>query len=154
MNVLIVHGIMGRAGIHWQQWLHDELARNGHTVLMPEMPHAEHPDRTEWLETIKTVTADIAVEDLVIIGHSLGVTTALDFVESVSTPVRGLVSVAGFARDWQAELNSYFLAERTIDLAAVRTHVRSAAVFFADTDPYVPQEELWYVARELGVEPL
>lgn len=54
MTVLILHGVYGFPGIHWQQWLHDQLSAQGHLVIMPALPNADHPDRTEWLEAVQS----------------------------------------------------------------------------------------------------
>src|SRR6185369_8587920 len=123
MNFIILHGIQGHAGIHWQQWLHDRLEEMGHGVLMPELPHAEHPDRQQWLEAVKRELEGINPSQLIIVGHSLGVATALDFIEQSQHKVHGLVSASGFAVDYGAELNSYFMSEKQIDMSRVHEHL-------------------------------
>lgn len=153
MNVVILHGIGGYAGIHWEQWLHDELKKKSYKIIMPDLPRAEQPSRKEWLKEVKRITENIDSTELVIVAHSLGVTTALDFIEQSSTPLRGLVSVAGFATDYGVELNSYFLKEKSIDLAKVRANLTSAVVFYGDNDPYVSHDALKHLAEELGVDP-
>ncbi len=153
-TVLIIHGLGGHVGIHWQQWLHDELEGQGHKILMPEMPGPEHPDRQTWLETVKTTVEGVNLGQLTIVGHSLGATAALDFIEQADGQVNRFLSVAGFARDYGAGLNSYFLGERLIDFESVRQKLRWAAVIYGDNDPYVPQAELKYVADALGVQPV
>ena len=153
MDVLILHGIGGHPGIHWQQWLHDELARRSRRVAMPELPEAERPDRHEWLTTALNITKPTNSGELTIVAHSLGVVTALDFIEQSPTPVRRLVSVSGFATDYGAELNSYFMSEKTIDFTAVRARLGSATVFYGDNDPYVAAEALAHLADELRVDP-
>jgi predicted alpha/beta hydrolase family esterase len=153
-TVLIIHGIGGHAGIHWQQWLADERAARGYSILMPDLPAADHPDRQTWLnEIVKALTA-ADLSELTIVGHSLGVTTALDFLEQADGQVNGLVAVSGFAESYGAELNDYFLQEKSIDFTKVRQHLRRAVVLYGDDDPYVKQEALRYVADSLGVEPI
>lgn len=153
-TVLILHGIGGHAGIHWQQWLHDELEQREYTVLMPDMPQPDHPDRTTWLDKVKTSLSGVNLGQLTIIGHSLGVATALDFIEQTDGQVNRLLAVAGFAEDYGDTLNSYFLREKTIDFEKVRSKLRWAAVVYGDDDPYVPQRVLRRVADSLGVEPV
>jgi len=148
-RILILHGIYGRAGENWGQWLSNELHMRGHEVIMPTLPHADHPDRTEWLAAIRQYAADNV--DLVIVAHSLGVTSALDFIEQLS--VHALVSVSGFAGDYGAELNSYFLREKHIDFVKVNAHLKQAAVLYGNDDPYVPQTSLRALAHDLGVVP-
>lgn len=153
MTVLILHAIGSHAGAHWEQWLHDELTSQGHTVFMPQLPEAEHPNRATWLATVQNLVQDISTNELVLVGHSLGVVTALDFIEHSPTDVRALVSVAGFGVDYGAELNSYFMRERVIDFTKVRQKVGKSFVFYGDNDPYVPQEVLADLAAKLDVAP-
>ena len=149
MNILILHGILGKAGENWGQWLYDALTQEGHRVTMPTLPQADHPDRTQWLNAIKQ---NAASEDLLIVAHSLGVTSALDFIEQLSRPIDGLVSVSGFSQDYGLELNSYFLKERKIDFAKVNKNLKHVSVLYGDNDPYVTQEALGALASSLGVE--
>lgn len=153
MTALILHGIQGHAGIHWQKWLNDQLIAQGHKVLMPNLPKAEHPDRSEWLQTVKGVITDYDLSDLVIVGHSLSVVTALDFIEQAPVSIKALVSVSGFSKDYKAELNSYFLKEKEIDFAKVKKNLKKAVVIYGDNDPYVPQEILKLLADKLNVKP-
>ncbi|MBL7159496.1 serine hydrolase family protein [Candidatus Microgenomates bacterium] len=153
MTVLILHGIGGHAGIHWQQWLYDELVKAGHTVLMPNLPNPDHPDREEWLKTAQKTISSVDLSKLIIIGHSLGVTTALDLIEKLNTPINILISVSGFSEDYGADLNSYFLKEKSIDFNKVNQNLDQAFVIYGDNDPYVPQETLKSLADQLGVKP-
>lgn len=153
MTIAILHGLDGHAGMHWQQWLHDELVRLGYTVIMPTLPDSHHPSRTMWLDTLENLVKDTPREDLILVGHSLGVTTALDFIEKQKGDVRALVSASGLGKDYGAELNSYFMREREIDFVKVRQQVAKSFVFYGDDDPYVPQEILADLAVKLDVAP-
>jgi predicted alpha/beta hydrolase family esterase len=154
MKVLIIHGIGGHAGIHWQQWLHDELGKLGHSVIMPALPEADHPDRQVWLEETKQAVGDAKLSELVIVGHSLGATTAIDFAEQATGPIKALVSVSGLVSDYGAELNSYFLRQKSINFSKVRRNLSQSFVLFGDNDPYVPQKALHEVAIQLNVRPI
>jgi len=151
-TILILHGISGHAGIHWQQWLHDELQKQGFKVIMPNLSNSGHPNRKEWLAEVRQSIQGVDTEDLLIVGHSLGVTSALDFIEQSPTPIKALVSVSGFAIDYGLELNSYFLQEKSIDFTKVRSHLEKTAVFYTDDDPYVTQESLKQLADALNVQ--
>jgi predicted alpha/beta hydrolase family esterase len=153
-TVLILHGIGGHAGIHWQQWLHDELQKPGYEVLMPDLPDSDHPDRQAWLDAVKAALKNASLSDLIIVGHSLGITTALDFLEQADTSIDGLISVSGFADDYGAELNSYFLREKAIDFNKVNSNLKWSNVIYGGNDPYVTQSALKQVAEGLGVEPV
>ena len=153
-TVIIIHGFSGHAGIHWQQWLHDELTQQGHKVLMPDLPQSEHPDRQAWLGEVRQVLEGVDTSQLVMVGHSLGVVAALDFIEQLDGRVDGLVSVAGFAEDYGADMNSYFLSQKPIDFSKIKNKLNWSAVIYGDNDPYVTPAALKYVADSLGVEPV
>ncbi|HZL07770.1 MAG TPA: alpha/beta fold hydrolase [Candidatus Dormibacteraeota bacterium] len=153
-TVLIIHGFGGHAGIHWQQWLSNQLEAQGHKVLMPDMPEPDHPDRKVWLEATRQTLAGVNLGQLTIVGHSLGVVTALDFIEQADSQVNRLLSVAGFAKDYGSEEIGYFLSERIIDFESVKDKLRWAAVIYGDNDPRVPQAALKYLADSLGVQPV
>jgi len=155
MTIIILHGIQGHAGIHWQQWLHDELTKNNYKVLMPELPNSIHPDRQENLDFItKLIDAIPQDEEIIIVGHSLGATMALDYLENANRKIKKLISVSGFHLDWNSELNSYFMKEKNIDFEKVFQNLESAVVFYGDNDPYVPQNVLMDLANKLKVTPI
>src|ERR1017187_4541621 len=152
MGALILHGIGGYGGIHWQQWLRDKLTSKGYNVFMPSLSESEHPDRHTWLEQTIQIVGNSPTENLIIIGNSLGVTTALDFIETLSSPIKALICVSGFSDDYGADFNSYFLREKVINFDKVRRNVRKCTVIYGDDDPYVTQEALSSLAQNLKVE--
>ncbi len=151
MIILILHGIEGFAGIHWQQWLNDNLIERNYKVIMPNLPNSNRPDRKTWLKTVKEVIEGVDLSVLVMVAHSLSVSVALDIIEQV--PIKALISVSGFAYDYGAELNSYFLAERNIDFDKVNKNLKQVFVIYSNNDPYVPQEVLKSLADNLKVKP-
>lgn len=153
MNVLILHGIMGHAGENWGQWLYDELTKRAYSVTMPTLSAADHPARKKWLEEITAIMEPLG-SDTVIVAHSLGVTSALDYLELPGHQVKGLVCASGFSDDYGLELNSYFLKDKDIDFGRVNRNLEKAAVLFGDNDPYVPQSSLRLLASNLQVEPI
>lgn len=121
---------------------------------MPAFRNSDHPDRNECLNMVRGIAGGLPSKDLILVGHSLGVATALDYIETLSEPACGLASVSGFADDYGAELNSYFMREKRIDLEKVKANTRQRAVFYGDNDPYVPRAYLSSLADALGVTPV
>ena len=153
MKILILHGIEGCAGKHWQQWLHDKLIAKSHMVIMPSLSKADRPNRLIWLKEIKKAVGNSELTDLVIVGHSLGVPASLDFIEQADKQIKALISVSGFSEDYGAEMNSYFMKKGTIDFKKVNEKLSKAFVVFGDDDPYVPQSQLKLLAKKLAVRP-
>lgn len=154
MTVLILHGIQGRAGKHWMQWLHDQLIANRHSVIMPTLPEPDNPNPKDWRNAISELLLSIDHSNLVMVGHSMGVPAALDYLQITAKPILGLVSVAGFPRDYGAELNTGFMSQLNVDLHKISNLIMHKLVIYGDDDPYVPQSELIALAAELGVEPI
>ena len=152
-SIVILHGIAASPGAHWQQWLANDLAAEGHVSYLVDLPNSSNPNRIDWLDHICIYAGCLEPEKLIIVGHSLGVVTALDYIERASGKVRGLVAVAGFAHNYGSELNERFLASGAVDFAKVRNRLADASVVFGTDDPYVPQGELTRLATDLGVEP-
>ncbi|MDO8559007.1 MAG: alpha/beta fold hydrolase [bacterium] len=151
MTILILHGIGGYAGIHWQKWLYGNLIKDGYKVIMPDLPKPDRPNRKDWLRAVQEIIKSVDSSDLIIVAHSLGVATALDLTEQL--PVKALISVSGFASDYGAELNDYFLKEKIIDFKKVNKSLKQVFVIYGDNDPYVPQEVLKSLADSLNVKP-
>lgn len=154
MNILILHGIGGKAGIHWQQWLNDKLVSDGHNVIMPTLPEADRPDRKTWLNEINRYMSELSPENTIIVAHSLGIPAALDYIEQLSASIKVLVSVSGFAYPLNAELNDYYMKEKIIDFSKIIGKIGKSYVLYGDNDPYVSQIALNDLAKELGVEPI
>ncbi len=154
MTVLILHGVSGYAGIHWQKWLRDELVNEEYQVIMPSLPKSDHPNRKEWLHEIKTAVKDVNISELIIVGHSLGVPAALDFLEEVGGKIKAFISVSGFSDNYGSSINNFFMKEKTIDFIKVKEHVQKCFVIYADDDPHVPQHNLRLLAKDLNVDPI
>jgi predicted alpha/beta hydrolase family esterase len=154
MIILLLHGLDGYAGIHWQRWLHDNLVAEKYHVLMPTLPHADHPSRNEWLTSIQNLLSAVSLSDLVIVGHSLGVPAALDFIEQADAKVKALISVSGFADDYGSSYNDFYMKEKTIDFSLINKNLEKRFVIYGDDDPYVPQQSLHLLAEKLSVEPM
>lgn len=154
ITYVIIHGITGYAGIHWQQWLHDELISKKHNVIMPTFPNPDRPDRETWRNTLTSLMENIDSSETVIITHSLGAPTALDYLEQTDRKIHGLITVSGFFEVLNSELNDYFMKEKSIDMSKVRENTKKAVVIYGDDDPYVPQKNLKALADELYVKPI
>jgi len=152
-TVLIHHGIMGKAGENWSQWLSDELVKRNLDVIMPSLSNPDRPDRQTWLNEIRELVKDVKNQNLIIVAHSLGVPSALDYIETLDSPIAGFISVSGFAYAYGFELNDYFMKEKDINFESIRRLAGRTSVYFGDDDPYVTQEALLHLAEELKVDP-
>lgn len=142
MTILILHGIYGSPGENWSKWLKEQLEKQAHEVLMPQLPSADNPNRQEWLAKIIKVLEEVDHSRLIIIAHSLGVASAFDYIESQNQKIFGLVSVSGFLKAYGFEPNQEFMKAKEIDHQSVRSKIKNLAIVYSDNDPYVAPEAL------------
>ena len=87
-------------------------------------------------------------------GHSLGVPSALDYIEQSEQSITALISVSGFYRSYGFEPNQYFMEEKNIDINKASKKIGTSYVICSDNDPYVTQKELLGLANALDVNPI
>lgn len=153
-NALILHGIFGTPKENWFPWLKAELEKKEYEVRVPKLPKANDPDRIDWMKAVGKALDGWDLEETVIIGHSLGATAALDFIESQDKTLGKFVSVAGFAWAYGFEANQKYLETKEIDLENVRKKIKKAVIIHSDNDPYVTKEALGGLAKGLKVSPI
>lgn len=139
-NVLILHGTFGNSKENWFPWLVHELRQKGHSVWVPDLPHAESPSIPRWNAFIrKEWTFD---QESIIIGHSSGAVAVLGVLQElpIKTKIDKAILVAGFTTDldWDPlqELFSY-----RFHWGAIKKKANKFILFHSDDDPYVP---LWH----------
>lgn len=151
-NLLILHGLNGKAGIFWQDWLANKCRSDGWNVLMPSLPNPTNPARYEWLDYIIKTTSNIDLENTWIVAHSLGVPAGLDFLETLEDKnhLKGFISVAGFYKPYGQELNEKFMKTKTINIKQIKELVEQRFVIRSNNDPYVDQYALEELAKDFN----
>jgi predicted alpha/beta hydrolase family esterase len=148
-TILILHGINGKAGIFWQSWLAEKCREDGGKVIMPTLPDPKSPDRYEWLEAIITSLSKVSqLDNLWIVAHSLGVPSALDYLETIDKKIQGLISVGGFYKPYGLELNEEFMQVKKIRIDSIKDKVEHKYVIRSKNDPYVDQGALAELAED------
>jgi predicted alpha/beta hydrolase family esterase len=156
MGVLIVHGWENRRPEgHWQRWLAERLADEGHEVRYPQFPEPDVPVLEDWLALLRSELAALGGDERVLVCHSLAAllwwqaAPALGDLQPgrvllVAPPsadvLRGHPEVAAFAP----------VGIGTTPLPAdLRARVRLVA---SDDDPYFPGGAASLYADALGVD--
>ncbi|MSU73736.1 alpha/beta fold hydrolase [Candidatus Kaiserbacteria bacterium] len=92
---VILHGFMAKPDeprfLHWKS----ELEKQGHTVVVPELPNTENPTEDEQVQ-VALAAADYD-EDTVLFGHSLGAVVAMKVAEKLKKPIARLILAGGMA---------------------------------------------------------
>ena len=70
-TILIVHGLNGSDGEHWQNKLYNKLLEKGENVLFPQLPQREKPDYNKWKIELEN-NLKIMKGEKIVICHSMG----------------------------------------------------------------------------------
>ncbi len=146
----IFHGTGGTPEGNWFPWLKAELQSQGHTVITPAFPDAEHPDLKTWmaqLEREQRITGDA-----ILIGHSLGGTLILRILETLKIAVHGCVLVAPVSEPMSNDFDPLVATfiDHPFDWAKIRSNGGRMTILHSDNDPYVPLSHARTLADHTG----
>lgn len=152
-RAVIVHCWGGGPDYAWYPWVAKELEEKGLSVTVPEMPHTEEPQLTEWLAHLKEVIGE-PDEDLVLIGHSLGCVTIMRYLESLKKEqkVGKVILVAAFTDQIGfKELENFF--KKPLDFEKIKAGSADGFVVIqSDNDPFVSEQYGNRLEAELGAD--
>jgi predicted alpha/beta hydrolase family esterase len=151
---IIIHGTKGSPEGNWFPWLSEKLSARGARVIVPRMPTPEGQSLEGWLSSFVDQVG-IVDERTCIIGHSIGATFLLRYLEGRSSPIGCAVFVAGLTgaigiHEYD-ELNQSFISGE-YDWSAIKRNAGRIVCFAGDSDPYVPSEQQREMAERLGAD--
>ncbi len=94
-KVYLIHGYGGEPNGGWRPWLMGKLAKKDIWACALAMPMSDEPKKDEWIAEMKRVIGK-PNEDIFLVGHSLGVSAILNYLQSLdSEVVGGAILVSG-----------------------------------------------------------
>lgn len=152
MNVIIIHGAFGYPTENWFDWLRHELEREGIACLVPQMPTPMNNTLENWLTVFQQVQ-DLMTSDSILIGHSLGATFLLRWLERNTVMVKSVILVGGFVEAVGHSvfdaMNKTFIDEK-FDWSAIRTTGNNFESYYGCGDPYVSRFAFDQIANSLS----
>jgi uncharacterized protein len=151
MNIFIFHGVGGSPQENWFPWLSAELREMGHETIVPLFPTPLFQTLPRWLKVLDK-HSDKLDDDAILVGHSLGVSFALNVIER--HPVKAAFLTAGFT----GKIGHFFdramktFAQRDFDWEKIRGNCPHFSVLNSDNDQYVPFYKAEELAAKLGTE--
>lgn len=138
-KVLIIHGLSGTPNGGWRPWLMAELEKKDIYACALAMPSPDEPAVYEWLDEIERhVTAQ---DDVYLIGHSLGATAILRYLENPkSCPISGAILVSGPFHPTANKKVENFL-NKPFNFDAIKKKCPLFAIIHGDNDTVVPLED-------------
>lgn len=163
-KALILHGWGANPKIEWFQKEKAELEKMGYRVSAPALPNVYSPKEKAWVKYVKDFEPD---ENSVLIGHSLGGTTILEYLENTNSKV-GTVVLISAPVDFKANVTENpglfmesFATEIFLESCdyegikewdKVKNSARKFVLIYKTDDVRAPEEEGKFVAQKLEGE--
>lgn len=136
-KVFIVHGFEGSPNGGWRGWLMQELEKQDVYACALPMPTPEAPILQEWVGEISRAIEMNKNDEMYLVGHSLGATAILRYLENTDAKVNGVVLVSGpIIKTMNRKIDSFL--ETPFDFEAIKRKSEKFVVIHGDNDPYVP----------------
>ena len=160
-RVLIIHGWTNRRPEgHWQRRLAAALRDQGHVVSYPQLPNAEEPVLSEWLDDTVAELQQLAElteranEPLIVVAHSLGCVTWMHIALQGLAPevASRVLLVAPPERAPISPVPTFVANDSDADIAeALRATAGEVVIVGSDLDPWQPSGIQAGVASPLGL---
>lgn len=152
-RAVILHGTDASPDINWFPWLKKKFVENGYEVWVPLLPENHTPNREVYNEFLFASSWDFA--DNIIVGHSSGAVSVLNFLTDERCPrVRLAVMVGAWAggspEDMDFEQFKNLFAPEGFDFETIKQKADKLAFLHGSDDPYCPLEQAEYLAQELN----
>jgi len=152
-KVYLIHGFEGKPNGGWCTYIMRELAKQDIYACSLSMPSPEKPILSEWLNEIKQYIDREINDEIYLIGHSLGGTTILRYLEKFdSQNIKGVIMVsAPCVNKKESSRISEFLRE-DFNWSIIKNKVNKVVVIHGDDDPSVPISDAEKIIKELEGE--
>ncbi len=151
-RVLIVHGWGSNSKEHWFLQEKERLEKLGYEVSAPDMPNASQPIKEEWVLVIEDFAPD---ENSILIGHSLGGTAILRYLEKTDRSVAKAILIATPIRQLKMDydfspIENFFKPE--FNWQKIKQNCKKFIILNQTNDPWVPLKHGKNLARYLDGE--
>ncbi len=137
-KVFLIHGFEGSPNGGWRPWLMTKLNEHDVWACSLSMPSPEKPILKEWLNEIKRQIGENKNDTIYLVGHSLGSTAILRYLETYDDKnIKGVILVSTPSEKNQLREIDNFL-ETDFDCETIKRRVKNVVVINGDDDPYAP----------------
>lgn len=152
-KVCIIHGFGGTPNGGWRSWLMTELDKEDVYAVSLPMPDPETPRCSEWVKEIDRYVEMNKEDEIYLVGHSLGATTILRYLESTesTTILPTIILVSGPCESLNREELENFL-DRPFDFQTIKSKAKGFVIIHGDNDDRVPLSHGEKLSKELDSE--
>ncbi|XOB41012.1 MAG: RBBP9/YdeN family alpha/beta hydrolase [Candidatus Nealsonbacteria bacterium] len=135
-RILILHGWESNSKEHWFLEEKERLEKLGHKVFVPDMPNTFHPKKEQWIKVIEDFDPD---SRSVLVGHSLGGTVILNYLEKIDEKIKRCVLIATPIEKLSFKPTNNFF-EPNFDWQKIKQNCEEFFILNQTKDPWVPLE--------------
>lgn len=148
-RVIIFHGTDCTPELFWYPYVKSELENKGYVVEVPSYPDLNHESIVTFLPK---VLADHDLDsETILIGHSAGCPLILSLIQSLKTPIKQAILVAGYSRIKGKEKSPDSVLQDKYDWGKIASNVEDFLVLNSDNDPWgCDDREGKYILDQLG----
>jgi predicted alpha/beta hydrolase family esterase len=156
-KIFIVHGFGGIPNGGWMPWLMQELAKDKTFACVLPMPDSKKPVVSKWIEEIAHAVDNSSEDEIFLVGHSLGATAILKYLESIEEDkkIPGVVLVSGLISPLDPlnkesnyrKIDSFVVPP--IDFEKVKNKANKFVILHSVDDPAVPFGQAEKLSKEL-----
>lgn len=148
-RLIILHGFGGRPDKHWYNSLGQALA-DRFSVTIPALPNPEVGKMEEWLAALAALRPD---QQSTLVGHSLGGTLILRYLEQASLPIAAFFTVGSPINDLaRNDLHATGFFERDFIWSTIKQRSPKRLVIGSTDDQSVPFWQAEYIAKQIDGE--
>lgn len=148
MRFIFIHGNQSTHwSFAWAPWLKAELEKLGFQTIFETFPDSVIARAEYWLPFLKDRVK--AGKDDVLIGWSSGATATMRYAEG--NKILGSILVSPSYTDLDDELekqSGYF--NKPWQWKKIKSNQDKIALIYGDDDPYIPQSDFEYIAKQLN----
>ena len=154
-EVFIIHGTGGNPKENWFPWMKLHLENFGFKVFIPQFPTQDNQNYDSWKKVFSAYEKNID-ENTILVGHSVGATFLLKWLEQTKKKVLCCFLVAGFSKPLQNDFDSLVksFVEKGFDWDKIKKNGNSFYVYYSDNDPYVKKEQGKFLEKMLNANGL
>lgn len=147
-RVVVIHGYTASSQANWFPHFKDELKSDNIDVIIPDMPDSCKPQCNEWLKHIDNTIGE-PDENTILIGHSLGCVTLLNYLNEKRTEsVKAVFLISGFTENTPISELAEFV-KPVIDYNYIKSITSDIVAISAVDDDIVPYEYSKEMAERL-----
>ncbi len=151
-RVIIVHGFGGWPNGGWRAWLMVELDKLETYGCAIPLPDENNPDPKKWVEAIEYHVNMYREDDVYLVGHSLGSTAILRYMEAKKAKLAGVVLVSAPIESVENKKITNFLSN-PFDFKKIKKGAKQFLIIHGADDQRVSVSQAIKLAHNLGVSP-